>query len=323
MISLRDHIKSIIENSDAKAIIFNIQRYCLHDGPGIRTTVFLKGCPLRCAWCANPESFNREIEIYFNESKCIYCGACKNACENDAINPDLKNTAGSKIDYKKCNKCGACVTACPARAISYMGREAKAYEVFSEILEDLPFYRKSGGGATFSGGEPLLQIDFLENILHQCYQSNINTAVETCGHVQWKNFKRIIDCIDYILYDIKHMDSASHKTLTGVDNSKILENARKLAGNRPEMIIRIPLIPGCNDDLDNIESAGDFISSISVKKVHILPYHRLGVEKYKFFNNIYPLQHLKDMATVESGRRKIKKIKKTLQSYGLDVYIGG
>jgi len=310
-------------NSTIKAIVFNIQRHCIHDGPGIRTTVFLKGCPLRCMWCCNPESFNREIEIGFFESKCIFCGKCLEVCNKKAINPDLKNTDGYKIDSLVCNLCGDCIKTCPTGAIGFVGKEMSAEEVYEKIESDASFFRLSDGGVTFSGGEPLLQIDFLEKIIQKCYQENVSIAIETSGHVSWGNFEKIIKYVDYVLYDIKHMDSEKHKDMTGVPNDIILENAKKLSEQNVDLIIRIPLIPGCTDDEKNINNIGKFAKSLSVKEVHLMPYHRLGTDKYKFTKNTYKLINLEDMTTTDNGRKIIKKSKSILESYNLNVVVGG
>ena len=324
MTSSRDRMNSReIADSAPKAIIFNIQRYCLHDGLGIRTTVFFKGCQLRCIWCCNPESFDPRIEIQFSESKCLFCGKCLTACPKRAINPDLKNMGGYKIDGSVCDLCGKCIEVCPSGALHWVGKAMSVEEVYKEIMADLPFFRSSGGGVTFSGGEPLLQIDFLQAIMKKCYRGKINTAIETCGYVPWENFKRILKWTNYVLYDIKHMDSKKHEKLTGVPNELILENAQKLAKAKTAVIIRVPLIPGYNDDEKNMKELGKFVKSLPVKEVHLLPYHRLGKEKYKLAHCTYKLEDLQDMATTETGRALIKKSSSILKSYGLKVFIGG
>ena len=310
-------------NLESKSVIFNIQRYCLHDGPGIRTTVFLKGCPLGCLWCCNPESFERKIEIGFLESKCILCGRCLEVCTKNAINPDLKNTEGYKIDYSNCNLCGDCVRACPSGALHFVGYEMTVDELYDEIESDASFFRLSGGGVTFSGGEPLVQIDFLQKIIEKCYHRNISTAIETCGHIPWENFEKVLKYVDYILYDIKHMDSKKHEELTGVTNKLILQNAKKLAERKTNLIFRVPLIPGCTDDEKNMNSIGELTKSLSIKELHLLPYHRLGKNKYKFSRAQYMLEDLGDMATTEKGRNTIKKSTSILEFYGLNVIVGG
>ncbi|MEW6679510.1 MAG: glycyl-radical enzyme activating protein [bacterium] len=258
--------------TNTKAFIFNIQRFCLHDGPGIRTTIFLKGCLLRCLWCCNPESFN----------------------------PDIEATTSGIMAGKRSVK-----------------------EVYKAIASDVVFFRNSDGGVTFSGGEPLLQIDFLEKIMEKCHQENINIAVETCGYAPWENFEKILKYVDYILYDIKQIDSRKHKAMTGVPNEIILENVKKISKQNTNLIIRIPLIPGYTDDEKNINGIGEFIKPLSVKEVNLLPYHRLGKDKYKLAKDIYKLANLKDMATTEEGRKSIKKCKAILESYNLKVFVGG
>lgn len=312
-----------ISKQKKTAIVFNIQRHSLHDGPGIRTTVFLKGCTLACKWCCNPESIKPQVEVGFEKTKCIQCGKCVQVCKYNAINPDYKDNTGYKIDSKKCTVCGDCIKICPTSALSYIGKEMTIEELFKEIENDTPFYRPSDGGVTFSGGEPLQNINFLEEILKKCHQNNITTAIETCGNIPWKNFGKIIDYTDYYLFDIKHLDPDEHKKLTGLDNKLILENLKKLSKKTDNIILRIPLIPGYNDDENNIKKIGELAVNLNIKEVNILPYHRLGIGKYKIMNKQYMFENLGDMSTTTKGRKKIDECRDMLQEMNLNVTIGG
>jgi len=312
-----------MNNIHLKAMIFNIQRYCLHDGPGIRTTVFFKGCPLRCLWCCNPESFDEKTEIVFSKIKCIACSRCLQVCKRKAINPNIKDTDGYKIDPALCNVCGDCVAVCQTGALELVGQAMRVDDVYEKIALDVPFFNRSNGGVTFSGGEPLLQIDFLQKILEKCKRKKINTAIETCGYVRWENFEKILKHTDHILYDIKHMDSKTHKELTGVPNDMILANLERVAQANVNLIVRVPLIPGYTDDEKNLQAIGKFVRPLAVNEINLLPYHRMGKNKYKHANQAYQLAKLKDMATTDTGKQVIKKCKRILESYDLKISVGG
>ena len=247
-----------------KAMIFDIQRNSFVDGPGIRTTVFFKGCNLRCRWCHNPESQSFEKQMMFYKDKCTGCGKCREVCPNH---------------LKKCNFCGKCELYCPAEARKICGREYTSDEVLAEVIKDKAFYDNSGGGVTFSGGECMLQLDFLCEILEKCKSAGIHTAVDTAGNVPWKSFEKILPFTDLFLYDIKAFGTELHRKGTGVSNELILENLKNLSG-RADIIVRIPVIGGYNDNDEEIRQIADFLKQIKIIKAELLPYHAMGEHKY-------------------------------------------
>lgn len=255
--------------------ISSIQRFSIHDGPGIRTTIFLKGCVLRCKWCCNPESIDTNANLLYNSALCIECGKCVEVCPTGA-----KTITG--LNRSLCNNCGICAEVCHAEALTINGRLLSSEELLQEIIKDMSFYIRSGGGATFSGGEPLLQIDFLEELLMACYKNNISTVIDTCGHVPWEYFERILSYSDIFLYDIKSTDSNKHFAFTGVRCEHILQNCERLVSIGKNVIIRVPVIPIFNFDLDTLTNIVRFAERIGVKEVNFLPYHRLATSKYSF-----------------------------------------
>lgn len=247
-----------------KAMIFDIQRNSFVDGPGIRTTVFFKGCNLRCKWCHNPESQSFDKQMMFYKDKCTGCGKCREVCPNH---------------LKKCDFCGKCELYCPAEARKVCGREYTPAEVFAEVIKDKAFYDNSGGGVTFSGGECMLQLDFLREILEKCKSAGIHTAVDTAGNVPWESFEKILPFTDLFLYDIKAFGAELHRKGTGVSNELILENLKNLSG-RADIIVRIPVIGGYNDNDEEIRQIADFLKQIKIIKAELLPYHAMGEHKY-------------------------------------------
>jgi len=253
-----------------KATIFDIERNSYVDGPGIRTTVFFKGCNLRCAWCHNPESQSPKPQMMFYKNKCTGCGKCKEKCPNA---------------LEKCELCGKCTIYCPHDAREICGKEYTVDEVMREILKDKVFYENSGGGVTFSGGECMLQIDFLEEILKVCKENGIHTAVDTAGHVPYEYFERILPYTNLFLYDVKCYDSEKHKKYTGVRNELILENLKKLLATGKSVWVRIPIIPTVNDTVEEIQRIKAYISSCGKpEKIELLPYHAMGEHKYAAIN---------------------------------------
>ena len=263
-----------------RGFVLNIQRYCVHDGPGIRTTVFLKGCPLRCWWCHNPESQSVGAEIGFIGARCVRCGQCGEACPQRPSDVAPGPLPGNGSTEDRCTRCGACVDACPTGAREFLGREMTSGEVLEEVLHDRIFFEDSGGGVTFSGGEPLLQADFLSELLQRARGASIHTTVDTCGYAQRETLLALAPLVDLFLYDIKAIDDDLHLRLTGVPNAVILENLTVLAACHGNIWIRIPLIPGVNDAPEQLRVAARFIRALpGVRLVNLLPYHQFGVHK--------------------------------------------
>ncbi|MBM3157786.1 MAG: glycyl-radical enzyme activating protein [Chloroflexi bacterium] len=302
-------------NTDIVGCVFNIERFAIRDGPGIRTTVFLKGCPLRCLWCANPESISAAPQLFYFENLCTRCYRCVEACPNKAtlISPD----GVIIIDRAICKACGKCVEACPNKAREISGKLMTVAEVLEEVKKDTLFYQNSGGGVTFSGGEPTHQPDFLWHLLKSSKESGLHTCLDTSGLVKPEVLKRMLEYTDLVLYDIKHMDAEKHKEYAGVDNRLILDNARLIVSLGKEMIIRVPLIPGHNDTPDNIKALAGFMKSLGLNKVDLLPYHSLGKIKYQRLGMEYKLGDLKPHT-----KEEIAQIKADLEAYGLKVGVG-
>ena len=263
-----------------KGILFNIQRYSVNDGPGIRTIVFLKGCPLACEWCSNPESQAANKIVVFHKGKCLGCGKCFEVCPTGA----RRRTDFSICEYG----CGMCAKACPAGALEAIGREMSVEDVIEVVERDRRFYLQSGGGLTVSGGEPLMQPEFVYELCGHAQQSHINTAMETAGCAPWQTLERIASRLDYILYDLKHMEDEAHRRFTGISNRMILGNLEKLANmDARKIIVRIPLIMGVNADRKNLKETSGFLAGLGIREVHLLPYHRYGEGKYKKLNRPY------------------------------------
>lgn len=298
----------------SKGLIFDIQRYSIHDGPGIRTLVFMKGCPLSCIWCCNPESQSPSQEIMVTPNKCIGCKRCIEVCPTGAA--EKKDPVEA---HQLCVVCGKCVKACPSTARQLAGRYMSLEEVMKEVEKDFPFYQRSGGGMTVTGGEPLMQADFVRMLLKSCQEKGIHTAIETCGYAEWEDFKNVLEYVDLTLYDIKYMNSEKHRELMGVGNELILQNAKKVAKLGKDMVIRVPVIPDCNDSLENMEAIAEFARTLEgVEEIHLLPYHRLGESKYDRLGKSYKLKGVKPL-----DKESLSKQKKIIESYQLKVQVGG
>jgi pyruvate formate lyase activating enzyme len=298
-----------------EGLVFDVQRFALHDGYGIRTLVFMKGCPLRCMWCSNPESQKTRREIMFHSERCIECGSCIEACPFGEL---LRENW--PVDNEQCFGCGSCVDVCYAGARTLAGTWMSLQEVLDIVKRDRVFFRQSGGGVTVGGGEPSMQAGFVSELLKACREAGIHTAVETCGHASWKRLSGVVEQTDLLLFDLKHMDTGIHRLRTGVGNELILENAVKSAERVREMIVRLPLIPDFNDSPDHIRDYGAFIRQKlpTVRRVDILPYHSMGESKMTQLGRTYGLSGLRTLSGEEIGR-----VEKILQSFGIETVRGG
>ena len=273
-----------------KGTIFNIQKFSVNDGPGIRTTVFMKGCPLRCLWCHNPESNSAKKEIFYDARKCVMCGACVQICSNNCHILDGTHT----YNRESCIKCGKCAEACMPSALEAVGEEKTVSEVIAEVMKDKAFYDNSGGGITLSGGEPMMQFDFTCELLKASKENGLHTCIETCGYAKPEQYKKIADMVDIFLFDYKETDSALHKEYTGVDNKLILENLRMLDDLGSNIILRCPIIPTMNDRDEHLCGIADMANSLkNVSEINIEPYHPLGSGKSDMLGKNYALKDLK------------------------------
>jgi len=297
-------------------IIFDIKRYAIHDGPGIRTTVFFKGCPLTCPWCHNPEGIDRSPRVVYRKSKCIHCLECIDACPEKALTPGPE---GIITDEALCDHCGACVDVCPAGARERVGKTETVASLMEVIRKDVPFFDTSGGGVTFSGGEPLMQAEFLLEMLKACGKEDIHRALDTTGYTDPETLKSVARHTDLFLFDLKFMDPKKHRHYTGVSNEQILKNLETLARLGSRVFIRIPLIPGINDDEDNINTTVSFLGHLpSIESVHILPYHDFQKSKYDTFSMNYKARDVNPPSP-----ERVEEIRKHLAGTGFSVEVGG
>ncbi|HMM22069.1 MAG TPA: glycyl-radical enzyme activating protein [Selenomonadales bacterium] len=290
--------------------IFQIQRWSIHDGEGVRSTVFLKGCPLRCKWCANPESWNGNPEVLFFQEKCTGCNRCVPVCGEGAIDPG--ETAG-RFSRERCSCCARCCEVCPTGARKRIGAKVTVEDVLQVIRRDAVFYRESGGGVTFSGGEPFAQPEFLRQLAAACRRLGIDTAVETSGYFDWEQVKDIFGLLDGVFVDIKHMDDERHRQMTGVGNRGILENIARISLLHPNTIVRVPLIEEVNAHEQNIRAMGEFLKNHTrVKGVEFLPYHDFGEAKYRAVG-------AQGQAFTTPDGAKIAAMKEIIAAYGIDI----
>jgi pyruvate formate lyase activating enzyme len=304
-----------LESDDgSEGLVFNIQRFSLQDGPGIRTTVFLKGCPLRCAWCSNPESQAAHPEIMFRSQQCRADGACAEVCEVGAI---ALIDGAHHLDRERCTLCMDCITACAAGALEITGQRMRLEEVVEESCRDELFYKNSGGGVTLSGGEPLFQPEFSRRFMEACKKRSIHTALDTSGHASWENMKRVLEHTDLVLFDLKHLSPEKHLEGTHVKNELILDNLRRtseLAGAR--VWIRIPLIPGYNDSDAHLGELARIAEEMSAEKVSLLGFHHWGRSKYRALGREYPYDENDALP-----QERLDAAKRAIEAHGVEVTV--
>ena len=296
-------------------LVLNIMHFALHDGPGIRTTVFLKGCPLHCWWCHNPESQSSEPEVIFFEERCIRSGDCVRACPHGALRLD-----GNRLlhDPARCDHCAECVAACPTTARQLAGRWMTVPEVLAEVAKDEVFFEESGGGVTVSGGEPLMQATFVESLLAALHAKGVKTVLDTCGVADPSLVRRVSENVDLFYYDLKLMDDERHRHYTGMGNTVILENLKLLAERKREVVVRVPVIPGVNDDTANFDQLTGFLRPLGLRAVDLLPYHRFGSEKYRRLHLPYEME-----GVVPPSDMQMEALAERLRRDGFTVRIGG
>jgi len=297
--------------------ISTIQKYSTKDGPGIRDTVFFKGCSLGCLWCSNPELIRSQPDILYHSGRCVRCGECVKVCPHSALT--LDKDQGVTVDRDLCSGCGECVDECLQNALELVGRYVRVDELAEELLKDQVFYQASGGGVTFSGGEPLYQSGFLRKVAEELQLHGIHTALDTAGDVSWCRFEEVLASIDLVLYDLKAAHPKLHRMLTGRENDLILANAALLAQQDVPVIIRLVVVPGLNDSREDIENRMRIVSTMpNVIQIDLLPYHRYGVGKYAQLGLDYPLEGLK-----EDGDARIEELRSWIAAYGYPTTIGG
>jgi pyruvate formate lyase activating enzyme len=297
-------VSSMDCKTETRGLVFSIDRFVADDGPGIRTTVFLKGCPLKCIWCHSPQSQRSTPQLSFINNRCIGCGACAEVCPQKA---QVVSRGKRYVQWEKCDDCGKCVAICPSKALETVGEWMAPEQVMDIIRKDMVYYKNSGGGVTFSGGEATAQPDFLISCLKSCRDEGIHTALDTCGFCKWSFFEAMSPYVNLFLYDLKHMDSKKHRQFTGVGNKEVLKNLRKLDEMGKTIWVRIPLVPGYTDTTENLRQTADFVSTLAnIEKVSLLPYNTASGAKYLSIGKkyalkdmgVYPLEKAKELTKI-------------------------
>lgn len=310
-----------------EVLITQIQRFAVNDGPGFRTNVFLKGCSLQCKWCHNPETQLLSEELYWKRRLCVQCGACLEACPIDAINPPIppeeaqsKGSTYHKIIVERCDRCLKCVDACKYGGLEIVGKAMSVPEIVDEVEQDRLFYENSGGGMTISGGEPVVHLEFVNELLDAAKEKGLHVCVDTSGFCPWSDLERIAKKADIILYDLKHLDVAEHEAMTGVSNELILQNLSKLVENGVEVWLRIPVIPGYNDSLEYHERVASFLAGLPgrIERIDLLPFHNWCEDKYGWLGRKWLMEEFEAMDPAD-----VDPLMDPYEDEGLNVTIGG
>lgn len=296
-----------------QGMVFNIQKFSIHDGPGIRTTVFLKGCPLRCKWCSNPESQLDKIQVLYDHTKCLHCQTCIHICPKHAITNHKQSIS---IDFNKCIGCLQCITHCPNHALSHEGEYKSVNEIVTICKQDIDFYEESNGGVTISGGEGMSQPDFLKALATALKKENIHLAIETTGYIEPEQFKELSTYFDLLLFDVKHYNTKKHQRYTGVDNTIILQNLAWALKQQLDILVRIPVIPGFNDTIEDAKKLALLLKNIHTRKVQLLPFHQFGEKKYESLNKTYEYKNIKALHPEE-----LNEYLQQFLEQGIDCYI--